>query len=92
MAVTQAAMKSDRTISEELVARVQQSFHWERTFRDVNKLMDDARQMMGKALQTYMISEGWTPISTSNGVLWAPPESAVSETVKKALNEIKVQP
>jgi hypothetical protein len=87
--VVQAAQKSGRTISEELIARVRQSFEWERQFGDIRKLGDDARRAIAGDLRQAMIKEGYTPIHGSAGTQWAEPGSAVSEAVKGLLAEAK---
>ena len=58
MAVTQAAMKSDRTISEELVARVQSSFEWEEAFGDVREAVRRCSgRAWGRSFVQHLIAE-----------------------------------
>ena len=66
------------------------SFEWTEKFGEVRQLIADARRGMTAELLQHMISEGWTAIHTSKGVVWAPPGSPISELVeilKKSFDE-----
>lgn len=90
--IKDAAKKSRRSLSDEVAHRFAQTFHWERAFGTARELIDNANRITTGTLHQAMIDAGYTPISTSDGTLWADPKSKISVDVKIALGEIKKQP
>jgi hypothetical protein len=87
--VVEAARKSSRTVSEEIIARVTQSLRWDELFGDYRKFVSDTRAVMQRELRQAMIDAGYTAVHHTTGTLWAEPESEVSEAVRKLLDETR---
>ena len=80
--IKESAKKSGRSMSDELAWRAGLSYEWEKTFGEIRQLIASNRRGMAAELLQHMISEGWTAVHTSKGVVWAPPGSPVSELVE----------
>jgi hypothetical protein len=83
--VRAAAKKSGRSLSEELAFRADQSFAWEKAAGEARALIDNANRVMAGTLRQAMIDAGYTPIGTSDGIVWAEPGHKISALVRKAL-------
>lgn len=87
--VIESAREHGRTVSEEIVARVTQSFAWEKQFGTIRQLQADIERAWHGGVHQYLTQAGYTPVHGVTGTVWHEPESAVSEAVKKLLEEMK---
>jgi hypothetical protein len=71
--ITEAAQKSGRTISEELIWRAQQSFEWEKTFGNARKVLDDAKRVTAQNLPAQLRAAGYRYVSGIGGGAWFDP-------------------
>lgn len=90
--IKKRAEKSGRSMSDEVAFLFGQIFEWEKTFVSARKLLDDAHRARAGSLRQARISEGYTPISTSDGIVWAEPGSKISEAVRRELGEMRAKP
>jgi hypothetical protein len=92
--ITQAAKRSGRSGSEELVWRAMQSFEWEEKFGDAKKVLADAHRAIAGELRQAMRNAGFTPVYGSAGTYWLEPgmpavplEGTLAAEVKAAITE-----
>jgi hypothetical protein len=68
-----AARASGRTLGEEMIWRVEQSFEWERQFGSIRELQAQAQGIMERGFEAALRDKGFQRVSTSKGALWAEP-------------------
>jgi hypothetical protein len=75
--INKAAEDSHRSVSEEMIWRVRQSFVWEKAFGDARAVVDNAKRITGETLKielhNYLRREGYTRIRGVEGAAWFEP-------------------
>jgi len=75
--INKAAEDSHRSVSEEMIWRVRQSFKWEKAFGDAHAVVDNAKRTMDETLKVELQKElrrqGYTRIRAVDGAAWFEP-------------------
>jgi hypothetical protein len=75
--INKAAEDSHRSVSEEMIWRVRQSFVWEKAFGDAHAVVDNANRTMDKTLKDELhkelLRQGYTRIRAVDGTAWFEP-------------------